>query len=494
MKSLLVRNSVFVFMLALASIVTLGLLQYRAARKLAEDHRWISHTQDVLQELTMTRDLLNRADAAVQSFVITGDNRYIGTYGQSIDRIQDELRHVRTLTADSAKQQQSLDALLPLVADCKRALQDEIDARKNEGLESQKLLSLENSVRMATGNTRSTIGTMEAEESRLLRLRSGAAAGTNQKTRTLILFGNLLAFLLLSAAMVALYLDMTARRKTEESLRKAYQEQKDREITLRQLSGRLLRIQEQERRHMARDLHDSVGQHLAALKMALDSLQSKLRADPEQAARILAECVNTARDSIKEVRTVSYLLYPPMLEELGLKSAIPTYLEGFGQRSGIRTTLEISPELGRLPVEAEVAIFRVLQESLANVHRHSGSPTAHVRLDANDGMVRLEVKDEGKGMPPGNLEDFHSGLPGMLGVGLRGMNERMRQFGGRLEVASTDQGTIITATVPSKESQPLVAPIAAGDPPELRRSSGQSASKPPPTDVSVLDQGRASMP
>jgi signal transduction histidine kinase len=494
MKSLLVRKAVPVFVLALASIAVLGLLQFRAARKLTEDHRWISHTHEVLRALADTRNFLNRADGAAQSFVITGDNRYIGSYGQAVDSIHDQLQRLRSLTADNSKQLQKLDELDPLVTAAIRTLQDEIDARKNEGLASPGLLSLENSVRMATGSTRSTIGIMEAEESELLRQRDEEAAAANQKTGGLILFGNLFALLLLSAALIALYLDMTARRKTEESLRKANQEQKDREITLRQLSGRLLRIQEQERRHMARELHDSVGQHLAALKMALDSLQSKLRADPEQAARILAECVNTARDSIKEVRTVSYLLYPPMLEELGLKSAIPTYLEGFGQRSGIRTTLEISPELGRLPVEAEVAIFRVLQESLANVHRHSGSPTAHVRLDANDGMVRLEVKDEGKGMPPGNLEDFHSGLPGMLGVGLRGMNERMRQFGGRLEVASTDQGTIITATVPSKESQPLVAPIAAGDQPELRRSSGQSASKPPPTDVSVLDQGRASMP
>jgi signal transduction histidine kinase len=334
---------------------------------------------------------------------------------------------------------------------------------------------------------------MEVEESEVLRQRSEEAAATNQKTSQLILFGNALALVLLSAAMIALYLDMTARRKTEESLRKAYQEQKDREITLRQLSGRLLRIQEEERRHMARELHDSVGQHLAVLKMALDSMQTKLKADPEQTARILAECINTAKDSIKEVRTVSYLLYPPMLEELGLKSAIPMYLEGFGQRSGIRTTLEITPALGRLPVEVEVAIFRVLQESLANLHRHSGSTTADVRLDVNDGIVTLQVKDEGKGMPPGKLEDFHSGRPGMLGVGIRGMNERMRQFGGKLEVASTAQGTIITATVPCTEAQQAVAtPLV--HPAELQRGPGHPANEPPPTDVSVLDQERASMP
>ena len=492
MRSLLARKAVPVFVLALASIVVLGFLQYRAARELTEEHRWISHTQKVLQELADARNFLNRADAAAQSFVITGDNRYIGSYGQAVDNIHDQLRLLRSSTADNNTQQQKLDELDPLVAGAIRALQDEIDERKNEGLASPRLLSLENSVRTATGSTRSTMAAMEAEESELLRSRGDAAAAANQKNSALILFGNVFAFLLLSAALIALYLDMIARRRTEESLRKANEDQQAREITLRQLSGRLLGLQEQERRHMARELHDSVGQHLTALKMALDSMQSKMKTDPEHAARLLTECINGARDCIKEVRTVSYLLYPPMLEEFGLKSAIPMFLEGFGQRSGIRTTLEISPALGRLPVEVEVAVFRVLQESLANVHRHSGSPTAHVRLDANDAVVTLQVKDEGKGMPPGKLENFRSGLPGMLGVGLRGMNERMRQFGGKLEVASTPQGTIITATVPSTDSQPSSAPL--GNPSGVSLSPGQPASDPPPEDISVLDQGRASMP
>jgi two-component system NarL family sensor kinase len=181
-----------------------------------------------------------------------------------------------------------------------------------------------------------------------------------------------------------------------------------------------------------------------------------------------------------------------MLEELGLKSAIPMYLEGFGQRSGIETTLEIPAGLVRLPVEVEVAIFRVLQESLTNVHRHSGSPTAHVRLEARDSVVTLQIQDEGRGMPPGKLDDFRSGLSGMLGVGLRGMNERMRQFGGKLEVASTSRGTIITATVPCADTQPAVAPADMGNPTELRPS--QPTDEPPLKDVSVLDQERASMP
>jgi signal transduction histidine kinase len=269
-------------------------------------------------------------------------------------------------------------------------------------------------------------------------------------------------------------------------------QQKDREITLRHLSGRLLRIQDQERRHMARELHDSVGQHLAVLKMGLDSLQSKMKTDPARVARLLAECVAAAEESIKEVRTVSYLLYPPMLEELGLKSAVPTYVEGFAQRSSIHTTFEISEGLGRLPAEIEVAIFRVLQESLANVHRHSGSPSAHVQIVANDGIVVLQVKDEGKGMPSERLDEFRNGLPGMLGVGLRGMNERMRQFGGKLEVTSTANGTTITATVPCAESVPMTPPETLTGHPESRRGLRESTSEPPKTGASILDRGRSS--
>jgi signal transduction histidine kinase len=155
-----------------------------------------------------------------------------------------------------------------------------------------------------------------------------------------------------------------------------------------------------------------------------------------------------ADDALREVRTLSYLLYPPMLEELGLKSAIPWYVEGFGRRSGIKMTIEIPPDIGRLSREAELALFRVLQESLTNVHRHSGSATAKIRLREKNDLVILEVEDQGKGFPPGVLGTNGNGLPAELGVGLRGMNERMRQLGGRIEVGPANKGTVVRAVVP----------------------------------------------
>jgi PAS domain S-box-containing protein len=228
-------------------------------------------------------------------------------------------------------------------------------------------------------------------------------------------------------------------------------EQKRVELARRELSAHLLNAQDKERRRIGRDLHDSVGQYLAVLKMVVDSVRSEMTAKGDKAAEQLTDCTNLADEAIKEVRTISYLLYPPMLEEMGLATAIPWYLEGFAKRSGIQTTFEIAPDFGRLSPEAELTIFRVLQETLTNVHRHSGSPTAHIHLFVRNGSVSLEVKDEGKGIPPGILDDSRRDLLGTLGVGLRGINERLRQLGGEVEVTSSERGTSVRATVPYGE-------------------------------------------
>src|SRR5205814_598203 len=165
-----------------------------------------------------------------------------------------------------------------------------------------------------------------------------------------------------------------------------------------ELSQRLLRTQDEERRRISRDLHDSLGQYLSALKMKLASLNSTVGKNAE-VQREIHECMDLAEESIKDVRTVSYLLYPPMLEELGLRSAITWYLDGFSSRSGIKTTFDVSQDFGRLPPDVELAMFRVLQESLTNVHRHSGSPTASVHLSVRDGLAVLEISDRGRGIP-----------------------------------------------------------------------------------------------
>jgi PAS domain S-box-containing protein len=238
--------------------------------------------------------------------------------------------------------------------------------------------------------------------------------------------------------------DITKRKLAERRL-------SDSEKSLRELSLHLLRTQDEERRRLGRELHDSLGQYLAAVKMRLDSISMNLGSREPAVRAQLAECSQLTEDSIKEVRTISYLMYPPMLEEMGLKSAIPWYVDGFTQRSGIRTSLEMSGEFERLPRDAELAMFRVLQESLTNVHRHSGSSEARIRLFVNNGMASVEIQDRGKGLPPGVLEHGSHGGIGQFGVGLRGMSERLRHLGGRLEILSTDSGTTVVATVPGNQ-------------------------------------------
>ena len=249
--------------------------------------------------------------------------------------------------------------------------------------------------------------------------------------------------------------DFTERIKANEALRKeivekaeAQRKLHDSEKSLRQLSLRLLQTQDEERRRIGRDLHDSVGQYLVGLKMKIDSFKSSRERGQRENASQLTECTQLIEEAIKEVRTISYLLYPPMLEELGLKSAIPWYLDGFTKRSGIKTTFEVSPDFDRVPGDLELALFRVLQESLTNVHRHSGSPTATVRLLTENSCAVLQVIDEGNGTQSKSWEDRGQEWMGALGVGLRGMNERVRQLGGTLELSSVRGGTTVTATVP----------------------------------------------
>lgn len=257
--------------------------------------------------------------------------------------------------------------------------------------------------------------------------------------------------------------DVTERMQTQKALEEEVDERRDAErrfqkseMSLRQLSLHLLRTQDEERRRIGRDLHDSLGQYLAVLKMKLDSVASQITQKEGALAQEFSQCTRLMDDSIKEVRTVSYLLYPPMLEEMGLRSAIPWYLDGFSARSGIKATFEIQSTFGRLPRESELALFRVLQESLTNVHRHSGSPTAHVRLLAKGKMVILEVEDSGKGIAAELLAEFCHEWIGGLGIGVRGMNERMRQLGGRLDLASNEGGTTLTAMVPAETTSSVL--------------------------------------
>jgi len=266
--------------------------------------------------------------------------------------------------------------------------------------------------------------------------------------------------------IAAFVTDLTPLKAAQQALRKANEElekkvaertaalegevaeRKRAETSLRELTGRLLRTQDEERRHMARELHDHAGQTLVALGLNLSAMLDRLKGQDPAVVNLVTQSQALSDDLSKEIRTLSYLLHPPLLDEVGLVSALQWFVEGFSQRSGIEVELELPEDSARLPKPLELVIFRVIQESLTNVHRHSDSPTAKIRLTQSSRLVEFEIVDQGKGI---SAERQRALATAQLGVGVRGMEERVRQFGGTLKIQSGPKGTSICGTIPLGE-------------------------------------------
>ena len=220
-------------------------------------------------------------------------------------------------------------------------------------------------------------------------------------------------------------------------------EQREAETEVRQLSGRLLKLQDEERRRLARELHETTVQSLVALTMNISRFKRLIGETTPEIDGLIADSLALAELSVRETRTVSHLLHPPLLDDVGLASAISWYARGFEERSGIRVHLRVPAQLRRLTQEVETTLFRILQEGLTNIHRHSGSVVADIRLTLSPKSVTLEIEDQGRGMPS-HLQDRNPAL----GVGILGMRERVRQLNGRLEIISGERGTTLWTVLP----------------------------------------------
>ncbi len=253
------------------------------------------------------------------------------------------------------------------------------------------------------------------------------------------------------ASMMGVCWDISERKRSEKAIRDA-REQLEANVKartselnhaqerLRMLTGRLLRMQDDERRRIARELHDTAGQMLVALNLTLVPVEEELLKKDSELAKQITASLGLIEELSRELRTMSHLLHPPLLDEAGLLSAVRWYVEGFAERSKIEVDLHLDSEVGRLSPELETAIFRIVQECLTNIHRHSGSKSASIVIARDPHGIRVEIRDQGHGMP----------MPiSRAGVGIQGMRERVRQLGGQLEIESGNHGTLVTALFPA---------------------------------------------
>ena len=265
------------------------------------------------------------------------------------------------------------------------------------------------------------------------------------------------------------FYDVTERKKAEEVLRKSVadrlqaekalreneirlrlanekleSEVQKRTASLRHLSAKLMRSQDEERRRIARNLHDSLGQYLTSIKINLELLRSS---DAPNKDEVLSAALESVERSLSETRTLSCLLHPPLLDEVGFASAARWYTDEFAKRSGIKVKLDLPEGVDRLPELLRIALFRILQESLTNVHRHSGSSAVEISLKASEHQARFTVRDFGRGVPPELIQGSHANGE-HFGVGLSGMRERVNDLGGKFEIQSGGDGTAITVSIP----------------------------------------------
>lgn len=417
---------------ALAAAIVFLLLSsgaaYSAFGRLRASQGWVQHTRDVQDALDQLSKTSWRASRVSAEYIDTGDASLLERETQTVLAVRNALSSIQRLTADNVGQQVIYGKLKEL-AEQRIALVEKSIELKRSGqgtLESQAATR-----RQITANAEALDRLLQAryaEEERLL---------VERQQREQSLF-TVTVGILATSLFLALVLFLVHHQLLTDQVRERVRA----EASLRALSARLLTLQDEERRKFARELHDSVGQQLAAMKMGISALQQKLPDD-----QTVEDCLKIVDETIAETRTISHLLHPPLLDEAGLKSALRWFVEGFGKRSGIEVTVLTQDGPERFPAAVELVLFRVLQESLTNVHRHSGAMRADVSLSTEGNQVILRVKDHGCGIPDTVLAGLRDEGVG-LGVGLAGMTQRIREIGGRLEIISGSSGTEITVSIP----------------------------------------------
>ncbi len=428
--------------LGLLIVVVIGAFAYLTQYGIRNSKNWVLHTYAVRDKLQTLDKQLAEVRGTALAYTVSGDANQLKLFREYDQKILSAIEELRQLTSDNPRQQYRLGELESLYRQYVTQLEkvaisqgprtaaspDEVAAIREFDAQQLRLDAL--------------IRSMADDEKMLLDQR--LATANHWFNRNVLGLG-------LTFTVAVFLLAYNFRLLTREVTRTQEMErvQLEHARSLRSLSAGIMDLQDAERRRVARELHDSVGQYLVGLKINLEQLQNDAASLASGHARLLAETVDMTDRCISEVRTISHLLHPPLLDEVGFESAATWYADGFAKRCGLKVSLQLAKIIDRLPKDVELALFRILQEALTNVHRHADAKSIEVILTCSAGRVILAVHDDGRGISRDVLARFRSGLAS--GVGLAGIRERLAELQGTLEVEALPRGTLIRASIPTLE-------------------------------------------
>jgi signal transduction histidine kinase len=416
---------VLLFLSGLASVFTFANLQ--------RSERRVDHSHTVQITLAKLASAAARAGRARMGYVLTRSEKFLPEYETNVALLTKLIQNLTELTRDNPVQRANCQRLGEFTTGRLRMWDETVKSAKNGQLTPVEAIATEQ-VSSFGAQIAALTDVMNAEESRLLAERENIAALHFRIVILVLALAFAGSLLLFFVHYQLLRNELDQRRAAETTAIKSQQ-------AARNLSVNLMRLQDEERRKFSRELHDSLGQYLVALKMNL----GQIKASGSQ-AKLFAEALQLTDEALSEARTLSYLLHPPILDEAGFASASQWFIEGFSRRSGINVEIDLPKNPVRLPNDVELTLFRVLQEALTNVHKHSKSKQAHVSVSCGSGYVTLMISDAGKGIPREQLSRLRED-GSEAGVGLSGMRERVQELGGNLKIESR-KGTKLIVTIP----------------------------------------------
>jgi signal transduction histidine kinase len=446
------------YWIAFGLLLVCALIVHSTVAGFRESERRVEHSEQVQVLLGDAESAIASAARARLTYVFSGEPDALAQYQQDLERIPVKLGELRQSTKDDPVEQSLCGELEQLVSDRTKLWEKSVALRKSAIPEPVGQPDLTRQSVAFADEIISVTQKMRGEEAKELAVGKASAIVGLMLTRILLATSFVTAVLLLFWHYRLLREELHARQDAEKRMREAAQlaseaEHKARESehiaianseAARRLNARLLHLRDEERRRLSRELHDSTGQYLAAAKMVMAPLVTAHAGD-----RRYAECMELLDRSLREIRTISHLLHPSGLEEAGFAVAARWYAEEFAKRSGIELKVNISDPPARLSRDVEIALFRVLQEALTNIHRHSQSRSAEVSFDGTHDALAITITDHGVGIGRDVLKKFEA--TGTAGVGLAGMRERVRELGGNFDVTSNGNGTSLRVTVPMRK-------------------------------------------